>query len=200
MGPLTDSGYSSKCQISFENVLKGSNVNWTLAFVVDMMVNDTAGSEFQIIHAESNATGIGGHGNVSKNFYWYENNQGTNTRRMGIDEWPGGGNGHFGTYDLDNGNRNGKMLMVLRHRAHTSKLQYAERWAWNSGWTSIQEVSYDNSSRHQSATYTSLLNRFNMWNESRRTKMYAMAKWARWLTDDEVYVMREDHFRHGAYR
>ena len=164
------------------------------------MSNDTVGESYTQLHNESISKNINSQCSVSKHLYIYENNQGSNTRRMGIDENPGGGNDHFGTYDQDHGNRNGKMLMVLRHRAHTSKLQYAERWAWNSGWTSIQEVSYDNSSRHQSATYTSLLNRFNMWNESRRTKMYTMAKWARWLTDDEVYVMREDHFRHGSYR
>ena len=200
MGPLTDSGYSSKGQISFENVLKGSNENWTLAFVVDIMANDTAGEVYIHLHNESVNTSINSSGNASKVFYIYENNQGTNTRRMGIDEISGGGNGHFGTYDLDHGNRNGKMLMVLRHRAHTSKLQYAERWAWNSGWSSIQEVTYDNSSRQQSAVWTSLLNRFNMSNNSRRTRLYTMAKWSRWLTDDEVYSMREDHFRHGSYR
>ena len=200
MGPLTDSGYSSKGQISFENVLKGSNENWTLAFLVDMMSNDTVGESYTHLHNESVNKSINSSGNASKIFYIYENNQGTDTRRMGIDEVTGGGNPHFGTYDPDHGNRNGKMLMVLRHRAHTGKLQYAERWAWNSGWQGIQEVSYNNSSRQQSATWTSLLNRFNMSNNSRRTRLYAMAKWARWLTDDEVYSMREDHFRMGAYR
>ena len=165
-----------------------------------MISNDTVGESYTHVHNESQSKNINSQGNASKVFYIYENNQGTNTRRMGIDEISGGGNGHFGTYDPDNGNRNGKMLMVLRHRAHTGKLQYAERWSTTGGWQGIQEVSYNNSSRYQDATWTSLLNRHNLKNNSRRTKLYAMAKWSQWLTDDEVYSMREDHFRYGSYR
>ena len=202
MGPLSDTdGYeSNKGQISFNNVLKGSNQNWTLAFVVDMMSNDTVGEGYVQLHNESSTAAMGANGSVSKQLYVYANNQGANTRSMGIDENPGGGATPFGTYDPDNGNRNGKMLMVLRHRAHTGKLQYAERWSTTGGWQGIQEVSYNNSSRYQNATWTSLLNRFNMNVPSRRTKLYAMAKWSQWLTDDEVYSMREDDFRYGSYR
>jgi hypothetical protein len=200
MGPLSDTNYTNRAQISFHNALNGTNTNWTIALVIDMMSNDTTGSSSQVLHGESGthynpSAALGGSDYVSKDI-----RVNRATRVMSVDEFPGGGNGNFATYDPDNGSRNGKMLMVIRHRADTGKLHYAERWSATGGWTGIQEVGYSNSSRYTSAHYTSLLNRFNMYNDVRRARLYAMAKWSRWLTDTETYSLREDRFRYGSYR